>query len=311
MKVAIIGRGFGSYAMKPAFRERGWDVTMVPSRDADAVAQACAGDFDLIAVHSPPFQHHEHVLRAIAAGKDVLCDKPFGRNAAEAREMRDAALAAGVLDFVNYEFRSQPAMVKARELIREGAIGQLRHIAITSHAAYMSGRPHGWLNDASLGGGWIGAWGSHQIDAVRWFSGGEVAECSAVTRIDVPERPGEDGSPVTGTAEDAFVASLTLQNGATALLDAAFAVPVNLPGGTHVLGSEGALEIVNNAVVTLHKAGADPQVFDEFPSPGGKVWPSIYYWIEAIEAARASRTRIAPNFDDGVAAAEVMDKLRG
>ena len=88
MKVAVIGRGFGVYAMKPSFEARGWQVDVIPSRDEAAVAAACAGDADLIAVLSPPFQHRDHVLRAIEAGKDVLCDKPFGINAAQARESR-------------------------------------------------------------------------------------------------------------------------------------------------------------------------------------------------------------------------------
>ena len=51
------------------------------------------------------------MLRAVEAGKDVLCDKPFGKNGAEAREMRDAAKAAGVLHFLNFEFRQQPALL--------------------------------------------------------------------------------------------------------------------------------------------------------------------------------------------------------
>ncbi|MCB2063144.1 MAG: hypothetical protein KDE25_06770, partial [Novosphingobium sp.] len=66
MKVAIIGRGFGASAMKPAFEMHDWQVEIVPSRDMAAVEAACAGDADLIAVHSPPFQHKDHVLAALA-----------------------------------------------------------------------------------------------------------------------------------------------------------------------------------------------------------------------------------------------------
>jgi len=310
MKVAIIGRGFGSYAMKPAFEARGWEAELVPSRDADAVAAACAGDADLIAVHSPPFQHRDHVLQAIEAGKDVLCDKPFGKNAAEAREMRDAAKAAGVLHFLNFEFRQQPALLKVKELLDGGMIGQLHHIAVTAHANYMGGRPHGWLNDAEKGGGWIGAWGSHQIDAIRWLTGSEYAECDCTTRIDVPERPGEDGHPVRATAEDAFTASFTMETGVTAILDAAFAAPMNLPGITRLLGSKGAIDIENNAVATLRLPDVEPEVFDHSADWQKKVWPAIYNWIGEIEAARASRSQIAPSFEEGVVVAEVMDRLR-
>lgn len=310
MKVAIIGRGFGSYAMKPAFEARGWEAELVPSRDADAVAAACAGDADLIAVHSPPFQHREHVLRAVEAGKDVLCDKPFGKNAAEAREMRDAAKAAGVLHFLNFEFRQQPALLKVKDLLDSGAIGQLHHIAVTAHANYMGGRPHGWLNEAENGGGWIGAWGSHQIDAVRWLADSAIADVSATTRIDVLERPGADGNPVRATAEDGFTASFTLENGVTVVLDAAFAAPMNLPGITRLLGSGGAIDIENNAVATVHRPDSEPEVIDHSADWQKKVWPAIYNWIGEIEKARATRTQIAPSFDEGVAAAEVMDRMK-
>ncbi len=310
MKVAIIGRGFGVYAMQPAFEARGWDVDVVPSRDEQAVSAACAGDADLVAVHSPPFQHREHVLKAIDAGKDVLCDKPFGRNAAEAREMRDAAKAAGLLHFLNFEFREQPAMVAAKAMLVEGKIGELQHISITSHANYIGGRPFGWLNDAEKGGGWIGAWGSHQIDALRWLAGSEIDSCETTTRIDAPERALEGGGTKTATAEDAFVATFNMENGITAMMDAAFAAPLNLPGITRLLGSAGAIDIENNAKVTLLCPDEEPQVLDRSEDWGKKVWPAIAGWIGRIEEAREKREQIAPNFDDGVAVAEVMDKMR-
>ena len=187
MKAAVIGRGFGSYAMKPAFEARGWEVELVPSRDPEAVAAACDGPFDLIAVHSPPFQHREHVLRAIAAGKDVLCDKPFGRNATEAREMRDAAKAAGVLHFLNFEFRQGTARRKVRELVAAGEIGTLTHITYASHTGFLRTRGYGWLPVGGRFGFLIlrriksfrlspgrGFWGP-SAGAVSWAGGGNLS----------------------------------------------------------------------------------------------------------------------------------------
>jgi len=309
MKVAVIGRGFGVYAMKPSFEARGWQVEVVPSRDEAAVAAACTGDADLIAVHSPPFQHREHVLRAIEAGKDVLCDKPFGRNAAEAREMRDAARSAGVLDFLNFEFRQQPARQKVAELIASGAIGDLQHIACSSLMGYMRKRDYGWLNDASLGGGWLGAWGSHMIDAFRWQSGSEVVDCGGVSRVEIAQRPDDSGASRTCTAEDGFSAWLKFANGATALIDGAAASAVNMPATLVYMGSAGAIE-VGDTSVTLRRGKEEPQVFDFTPSPGASAWAAVENWIAEIERARTSRTRFAPNFDDGLATAVVMDQLK-
>lgn len=310
MKVAVIGRGFGAYAMKPAFEARGWEVDLVPSRDEAAVDAACAADYDLIAVHSPPFQHRDHVLKAIAAGRDVLCDKPFGKNGEEARDMRDAAKAAGVLHFVNFEFRHNAARLKVIELIRSGAIGKLQHAAYSGYANYMRSRDHGWLNDASLGGGWLGALGSHIIDAVRWSFDSEIADCGGMSRLDVPVRSDGKGGQVAGTAEDAYAFWLTLENGGTFAFDTASAAAVALPQRMVFLGEEGAITLQDENIVTLFKPDAEPEEFDMTPEPMGAVWPAVYDWIGAVEDAVKTRTQIAPSFDDGVATAEVMDKLK-
>ncbi|MCB2076894.1 MAG: Gfo/Idh/MocA family oxidoreductase [Novosphingobium sp.] len=310
MKVAIVGRGFGSYAMKPAFEARGWQADLVPSRDADAVSAACAGDYDLIAVHSPPFQHREHVLKAVEAGKAVLCDKPFGKDAADAKAMRDAAKAAGVLHFLNFEFRFADARCKVQELIEAVAIGQLVHCHYLSFGSYLRERGYGWLNDASLGGGWLGALGSHIIDAVRWHSGSEVADCGGISRVEIARRAGDDGAMHDCTAEDSFSVWLRTNGGTTVTIDAASASTADLPQRMQFLGTDGAIELVDENVVTLLKKGADPQVFDFSPGPDTPAWPSVYNWIGAVEEALKTGKQITPNFDDGVATAEVMDALK-
>lgn len=310
MKVAVIGRGFGANAMKPGFEAAGWEVELVPSRDEGAVAAACEGDFDLIAVHSPPFQHREHVLRAIAAGKDVLCDKPFGASGAQAREMRDAARAAGVLHFVNYEFRHDAVRSKVAELIASGAIGRPVHATYRTYNNFTAKRDHGWLNDAALGGGWLGALGSHIIDMMRWQLGADVSDCGGVSRLDVPVRSDGDGGQVGGTAEDAFAFWMTFTNGATATVEAASAGAVNLAPQVAYLGSEGAIEVTGDNTVVLHRPGEEPESFAFDANQGAAMFGALGGWIGAIENAIKTREQIIPSFDEGVAVGEVMDMLK-
>jgi predicted dehydrogenase len=310
MKAAVIGRGFGSYAMKPAFEGRGWEVELIPSRDLKAVAAACDGSFDLIAVHSPPFQHREHVLRAIEAGKHVLCDKPFGKDAHEAREMRDAARAAGILHFLNYEFRCSPGNMKVRELLQAGAIGALHHINYYGFMHNLRHRKHGWLNEAGLGGGWLGARGSHLIDGIRWFCDSEVDDCGGMSRLDVPLREDAQGNEVAGTAEDACAFWMTLENGATASVDIVSAAAVSLPERMHFIGSEGTIELFAENVVSVYKPEADPEIFDLTPPGGNAFFTAIDAWVGQLEEALKAGTQIAPSFDDGAAAAHVMDMLK-
>jgi len=310
MKVAVIGRGFGAYAMKPAFEGRGWEVELVPSRDEAAVAAACDGPFDLIAVHSPPFQHREHVLKAIAAGKDVLCDKPFGRNGAEAREMRDAAKAAGILHFVNFEFRFDAARSKVEELLSSGAIGKVQHASYFTCNNFMLGRDHGWLNEAERAGGWLGALGSHIIDMMRWQLGSDVVDCGGMSRLDLPTRSDGDGGQVAGTPEDAFAFWMTFANGATATVEAASASAVNLPQRVVYLGTEGAVEVSGDDSITLVREGKEPEKFDFTPDAGAAMFASLGDWVGAVEEALKTRKQIVPSFDEGVAVGEVMDKLK-
>jgi hypothetical protein len=77
-----------------------------------------------------------------------------------------------------------------------------------------------------------------------------------------------------------------------------------------VIGSEGMIELIDEDGLTVRKAGAEPVAVDcTEPSTGG-AWPALVSWIGAIEQARATRTQIAPSFDDGVATGEVLDRLK-
>jgi predicted dehydrogenase len=309
MKVAIIGRGFGANAMAPAFDKSGWSVEIVPSREMAAVEAACAGDADLIAVHSPPFQHKEHVMAALAHGKPVLCDKPFGVNAAEAREMRDAAKAAGVLHFLNFEMRYFPSWAKARDLIAAGTIGDLVHVSWSKFSNGLRVRDHGWLNDASLGGGWLGASGSHDIDALRFLFGDEIIDCGGLLRTEVQMRPDGNGNQVRSTAEDGFSMWLEFAGGGTASVDSAFAACMPLPTTFTLIGSQGAISITSDTALAILRRKQEPEVI-EVSGEGGGFMGALGAWVRQVTDAVQSGTQIAPNFDDGVAAAEAMDRIR-
>jgi predicted dehydrogenase len=159
VKDAVIGTGFGKHAAAPAYRSLGFDVEVVSPRDGDAVKRVLASDADLVSVHSPPFMHLDHVTGAIEQRHAVLCDKPFGRNADEATEMRDRAREAGVLRFLNFEFRCNESWPKVKQLAHAGGIGTPAHLNWTFFGNALRGRKCGWINDGDLGGGWIGAYG--------------------------------------------------------------------------------------------------------------------------------------------------------
>lgn len=310
LRVSLIGTGFGARVVAGCYRDAGMEVDIVSPRDPGALLAACARAPDLVSVHSPPFLHFEHVRLALAHGCNVLCDKPFGMSAQESRAMLDQAQSAGVLHFLNFEFRSDPTRTALKDLIDGGAIGQVRHVHWTT---FTSGttiplRQHGWLFDKELGGGWIGAFGSHVFDTLRWLVG-EIESVDGETRIDVAHRPDGDGIVHASTAEDAFTARVSFAGGATALIDTGFAMPATLPPRITFIGTEGVIEAVGKSKITVRGSVENRDIeFDPFSGDGHV--PAMGPWAVRIREAIEQKRQIAPNFNDGLACAEVIDKLR-
>nr|WP_090346525.1 Gfo/Idh/MocA family oxidoreductase [Mycolicibacterium malmesburyense]CRL79151.1 putative dehydrogenase [Mycolicibacterium malmesburyense] len=302
MRVAVIGTGFGKHAAAPAYAGHGFDVEVVSPRDEAAVKAALASDVDLVSVHSPPFLHLEHVTGAIEHGRAVLCDKPFGRNADEAALMRDRARDAGVLHFLNFEFRFNESWSRLKELADDGAIGTPKHLHWTFHGSGLRGRKFGWINDRDLGGGWIGAYGSHLIDFTRWLFDSEITDCGGVARI--------DGSPEAATAEDAYAAWFAMANGCTATHDTGFAAAVPSPPSVTLLGSDGTAELSADTTLVVRRAGVDPETIEFAPPPRRSPPPALSLFLGRVADALRTGTQITPSFDDGLAVARAMDLLR-
>ncbi len=199
---------------------------------------------------------------------------------------------------------------RLRDLLMAGEIGEPRHLSYTFLGPGLRDRRHGWLFDDALGGGWVRTYGSHMVDMLRWLFDGEIVETNAIRRIEVPVRVDRDGHEQRSTAEDAFSAWLRLDNGVIASVDTNFSASVRVPQRIVILGSEGALELVSELNVILRKPGQPDQLF-EYPVPPGDFHePGLTPYLAALLAALRDGRQIAPSFDDGVAMAEAMDRLR-
>jgi predicted dehydrogenase len=318
VNVLVIGRGFGARVVAPAFAatEDCRVVDVVSARDDAAVRAAIArDDVDLVSVHSPPFLHTRDVRCAIAAGKAVLCDKPFALDAREAAELRGEAARAGVVNLVNFEFRWQPARRRLRALLDAGDIGTVEHV----HWVHLSAgtrvpmRPYGWLFDAACGGGWIGAWASHAIDTLRWWFGEVDAVVDAVRHLDVPERVDSNGAPHRCTTEDGLDAWLRMENGVFVSIESSYARSAGWPPRITVSGSEGAIELVGDDRLTLVRHGGkrdervdrhDVPVVDRH-DVAMRIWARVVHDVCAGDPVPD-----IPTFADGAACDAVLDHLR-
>jgi predicted dehydrogenase len=318
VKIVVIGTGFGARVVAPAFgATAGCEVVEVVSpRDDDAVARAIARtDVDLVSVHSPPFLHAQHVRAALAAEKAVLCDKPFATDAGEAAELVAEAGAAGVVALCNFEFRFHPVRRLLRELVRTDALGAIEHVHWThiSAGSRVPLRRYGWLFDRDRGGGWIGAWGSHAVDTLRWCFG-EVVAVDSQPRIDVAERPDDHGDLHQCTAEDGLTATLQLESGTTVAIDSTFAASASIAPRLTVLGAGATCEIIGDTrVVVRHGDGSHEDL-----TPRTGTGASDHHEEPMHRFAEAVRDVVTggevppgvPTFADGLACDLVLDQLR-
>src|SRR5262245_7954119 len=133
-------------------------------------------DPDVEAIYNP-LPNHLHVpwsVRAAAAGKHVLCEKPIALSAAEARELRDARDRAGVLIGEAFMVRTHPQWLGVRKLVESGRIGELR--LIVGHFSYFRRDPNDIRSRADWGGGAMLDIGCYPITLSRWLFNAEPLE---------------------------------------------------------------------------------------------------------------------------------------
>lgn len=126
---------------------------------------------DAVYIASPVALHAEQTIACLKAGKHVLCEKPVAMSFAQAETMVRAAQESGRLLGVSYFRRLFPKLIRAKELIAEGAIGQPVLAEANCHS-WLESEERGWLRDPAMaGGGPLYDIGSHRIDAMNFLFG--------------------------------------------------------------------------------------------------------------------------------------------
>jgi hypothetical protein len=140
--------------------------------------------------------------------------------------------------------------------------------------------------------------------------GSEIADCGGVTRIEELNPPDSDGIARDATAEDAYSAWFVMTNSATALHDTGFAAAVSTTPRAVLTGSTGSIELTGDMKLIVRRPRQDLESF-EFALPArGEPDPALVTFFGQIAEALQTGTQITPSFDDGVAVAEAMDRLR-
>jgi predicted dehydrogenase len=262
----VVGTGFGARVHVPALRAAGFRVEALVGRDRERTARRAEQTgvpraitaleealrlpgVVAVTVATPPAEHAPVVHAAIAAGKHVVCEKPFALDAAEARAMHDAAVAAGIVHRLGFEFRWAPERATVARALAAGAVGAPRFATLVNHVALVAGSTRvmpEWWWDAARGGGWLGASGSHAIDQIRtWL--GEIESVSADATLTSPRRD---------VAEDSFSVLFRCRNGAAGVLQQTGAAWGATAGFTRVAGTTGSLWLDGDDVYIADASGA-------------------------------------------------------
>lgn len=163
------------------------DKFAIPAAFTDADEFLAAG-LDAVAITSPAPCHILNVRDALRHGQHILCEKPLGMNEAECAEMAGLARAAGRMLFTAFDYRFSPASLAIRELVRNGAIGDLRSLRLiyiwNNHGKFQQdARGNRVLNERRVGrmleGGPMVDCGVHQIDLARFWLASEVKRWQA------------------------------------------------------------------------------------------------------------------------------------
>jgi predicted dehydrogenase len=341
MRVAVMGASFARDAYLPAFAQVP-DVEVVALASARLEsARAVAAQFnipaayddwrvmldthpvDVVCVVTPPVYHCEMVLEAVQRGAHVICEKPMAMNADESAQMLEAADSQGRLHLMGHELRFNPNRRKIRQMIAEGTLGDIRHINIVNITA--GGDPRfrtawNWWAMANMGGGILGANGSHQIDLLRFWLG-DLAEISGHVGTLVKNRIGKDtGEAWTPTADDQVSFTAMMANGALASVFLSSAARHTFGNHVQIYGSEGTLFLSNDdEVLRFSRPGeaftdiseADPNA--GLPGVGKGIWNVSFVALvrEFTDAVREGRALgWGASFADGLKTQQAMDAVR-
>lgn len=344
--IGIVGTGFARTTQIPGFRDcMGAKVVAIASRHrerGDAVAKEFGietvftdwqelvshRDVDLVSIVTPPGTHMEIALAALEHRKAVLCEKPMALNAEQSLRMVQQASVAGVLSLIDHELRFLNSRRTMRAMLQSGAIGQIRHCNYVFRSDYrgLADRAWDWWSDADMGGGTLGAIGSHVIDSFRWMLETEITGVLGMLSTHISPRPDKAiGENRTVTSDDEAQLLFRFADGQFNLGTTGSASLSVVESGKYenrleISGSSGALMVEETGELWHSPAGSGAwrpvQVDQDHMAPGMRAssWSRGFttFACAIVEALRAGKrtVRDAATFEDGHRVQLVLDGAR-
>lgn len=322
-----------------AFAARwGWEQT-----ETDWQKVVANDEVDIIDIAVPTHLHHKIAVAAAKAGKHIFCEKPFALTVAEAKEMYAEAKKAGIIHYVNHNYRRVPAIRLAKKLIDEEYVGRIFHW----RGAYLQDWivdpefPLTWhLRKDQAGAGPHYDLNSHSVDLARYLVG-EINTVSTLMTTFIKERPLPGAGAATFSAgggeatemgevsvDDASFMIAEFENGAIGSFEASrFAPGRKNFNYFEIYGSKGSILFNLERMNELQLFQSDDPAFAQgfrtiLATEGGQHdyvanwWPpghmigyehefhhSVVDFMEAIDKGNT----IEPNFFDGLRTMEILE----
>jgi predicted dehydrogenase len=267
----------------------------IPNRHGSYEALVADPDVDIVYVATPHTHHAAHSLLALNAGKPVLCEKPFTINEAELAGVVKVAREKRLFLMEAMWTRYFPIMKRLRELLSEGAIGEVRMV----HADFgfrTNVNPEGRLFNPNLGGGALLDVGVYTISFAQMVLG-------------TPDRITGQATMGETNVDEQSAYVLGFPSGALAVLSTA--VRTNTPHTATVMGTDGYITIETNwwkpNRMVVSRSGKDRETIDLPANEAGFVY-------EAEEAGRCLREGKLESdvmtLDQSLSIMRTMDTLR-
>ena len=233
------------------------------------------GAFDAIYIAAPVALHAPCTLAALRAGKHVLCEKPMAMNYAEAQAMAAAASEAGRLLGVAYYRRLYPKLLRLRELLRDGAIGQPVLAEANCHGS-LPPPERAWLLDPAIaGGGPLYDTACHRIDVFNFLFGAPV-KVAALLSNTVHHLPVEDSATVL----------IDYVNGTRGVVDVRWNSNVDRDH-FRVTGTEGEIDLSPLNGQQLRMRTLRGERSEELPPHANLHYPIVSNFVSAISGRAA------------------------
>jgi predicted dehydrogenase len=332
IRIGIVGCNYGRLVHLPAFRlDSRCEVVALAGTDPARAAELAraAGirlsfgdgielvehpDIDAVTIAAPPALQPAIALRALELGKPVFAEKPMAGDLAGAQAMARAAAGSSHTTMVDFNFSAILSWRKTKALLKQGAIGRLRHVAVSWNVENQTTRLRlkNWKAQGEDGGGALGNFVSHSFHYLEWLCG-PISGLSA--RLSGPV-----DAPAMETNANI---SLAFRSGAAGSLAMSCASYLGSGHRLEFYGEDGSLTLINatpdymrgfelrmarRPATALTLVEVDDPVDRSFPTDG-RIAPVSRLAADFLDAISQSRTAW-PGFAEGYRVQTLLDTAR-